>query len=241
MTHYSYRKLEWDTNYFECKSSRVDITDKLTRDDMERIKELIKEDQFITVTNPKGMVENNRLITQEMAAYLVDIRVELSNTQVDTNKEQTDPFIHIQNNYAANEEILGIAKQAFTKSRFYNDSAISIEKASGMYIKWVENAFQTKEKYFCVFGQEEGIEGFILFSIANEQVVTIELIAVGDKYRKSGIGTRLIKGLYSYCIKHGYNTVKVATQVENISALNLYTKNGLRIEDMKYTYHLWNE
>lgn len=241
MNHYNYRKLEWDTNYFGCESSRVDVVDKLTISDIEEIKEIIKEDEFITLTNPKGMVGNNKLITQNLDAYLVDINIQLSNVKVSSSRAEKSEFVRIQNNYQVNEEIVELVRQAFTSSRFYNDAAISREKVSGIYTNWVKNAFNKEEKYFCVFDQEQGIEGFILFSIANQEVVTIELIAVNDKCRKSGIGTQLINGLYNYCVEHGYGTVNVGTQVENINALNFYTKNELRIKDIRYIYHLWNK
>lgn len=241
MNHYDYRKLEWDTNYFGCESSRVDVVDELTTSDIQEIKELIKSDEFITLTNLKGMVGNNKLITQELGAYLVDINVQLSNIKVSSSRVQKSEFVRIQNNYEANEEIVELVKQAFTSSRFYNDVAIRREKSSGIYTNWIKNAFNKEEKYFCVFEQEQGIEGFILFSIANQGVVTIELIAVNDRCRKSGIGTRLINGLYHYCVEHRYETVNVGTQVENINALNFYTKNELRIKDIRYIYHLWNK
>ncbi|CUN15821.1 GNAT family N-acetyltransferase [Turicibacter sanguinis] len=241
MNHYNYKKLEWDTNYFGCESSRIDVVEELTVSDIQDIRELIKLDEFITLTNPKGMVGNNKLITHELGAYLVDINVQLSNVKMGLSKTQKSEFIHIQNNYAVNEDIVELVKQAFISSRFYNDATISREKISGVYTHWVKNAFNKEEKYFCVFDQGNGVEGFILFSIAGQEFVTIELIAVNDKYRKNGIGTQLIRGLYHYCTKHGYSTVNVGTQVENINALNFYIKNELKIMDIRYIYHLWKK
>lgn len=241
MDYYNYRKLEWDTKYFRCKSSRVDVLGKLTLSHIQEIKGLIKEDQFITFTNPKGMIGNSKLIIQELGAYLVDINVQLSNVKVNSNIYQKNKFIHIKNNYNGNEEILELVGQTFTNSRFYNDTLISRENASGIYINWVRDALNKKEKYFCLFNQGQNTVGFILFSITNQKIITIELMTVGDKWRKSGVGTQLISGLYYYCIEHGYETVNVGTQLENINALNFYTKNGLKIKDIRYVYHLWNK
>lgn len=241
MNHYNYRRLEWDTNYFGCESSRVDIVDELTTVDIEEVKELIKEDHFITFINPRGMMRNNKLITQKLGAYLVDINVQLSNVKVSSSAYQKSEFVHVENNYETNKEIVELVRQAFTNSRFYNDATISREKVSGIYTNWVQNAFGKEDKYFCVFDQGQGIEGFALFSVTNKEVVTIELIAVNDNCRKSGIGTQLINELYHYCVECGYETVNVGTQVENINALNFYIKNDLRIKDIRYIYHLWNK
>lgn len=239
MSTYNYRKLEWDTNYFGCESSRVEVVDILTVKNLEEIKRLIEEDEFVTITNSKGMVDNNKTITQELGAYLVDINIQLTNSKVNEVLSEKSELIYIANNYEYNVEIVELAEQAFTNSRFYNDSMINRDKVSGVYTNWVKNAFNKQEKYFCVYDQESDIEGFILFSVAKTKEVTIELIAVNSKCRKSGIGTQLINRLYQYCNEQGYKTVHVGTQVENINALNFYTKNELEIRDIKYIYHLW--
>lgn len=238
MKNYTYRKLEWDSQYFGCVSSRVDLIGTLTSTDILEIKHKIQKDVFITLTNAKGLVENNKIITQELGCYLVDTNIHLINEKLENDIKQKFACVLITDGSDDKNQIMNIAQTSFLQTRFYNDAHISNEKASNLYKNWIINALQNKKKYFCIFKCQDIVKGFLLFSKEEFNRVNIELIAVDKEYRDEGIGSKMMMGLIQECID--YDAISVGTQVENINAINFYTKNGFRISDVKYTYHLWN-
>ncbi|MGN9119668.1 GNAT family N-acetyltransferase [Turicibacter bilis] len=243
MKNYEYKKLHWDTQYFECLSSRIDIFGLLKESDIQNIKKHINKDEFITITNSKGIMENNKFITSELKANLVDINIQLKSIEDDWKNSNIKDLsaVAIYNNYPYNDKIFSLVENTFIYSRFYNDSFLKNQKnkISNIYKNWIQNSFECKEKYFCIFEDECDLKGFLLFSYKNQKNIVIELIAVNEKYRSEGIGTVLINKLYAFCKEVKCQEVLVGTQLENIKALNFYIKNAFKIKDIKYIYHLW--
>lgn len=240
MKNYKYRKLAWDTKYFGYNSSRIDIQNELTSSDVENIKAQIKSDTFITLTNSKGLVVNNKLITGELRFNLVDVNVQLINKQIQKRVYGAFEGAKIVDDITDKKNVIRIVQESFIKSRFYNDDNISEEKASEIYVNWIQNAFACDKKRFCVYEENGIIEGFILLSEVNEKQMGIELIAVDQYSRDKGIGSKMMNCLYQYCMENSYEDISVGTQIENISAINFYNKNYFQFKDIKYIYHLWS-
>lgn len=57
-----------------------------------------------------------------------------------------------------------------------------------------------------------------------------------EKYRKYGIGTKLINEFKNYCINLGIEELKVTASAKNINAINFYKKNGF--EDYEVTFKM---
>lgn len=240
MKNYKYRELAWDTQYFGYNSSCIDIENKLTSSDVENIKAQIKSDVFITLTNSKGLAYNNKFITGELRFNLVDVNVQLIYKQIQRKDYGDFEGVKIDNKIVDKKNVIRIAKESFLKSRFYNDSNISNEKASVIYVNWIKNSFSFDNKMFCIYEENSITEGFILFSKINEKQMGIELIAVDKDSRDKGIGSKMLNCLYKYCAENGYEDIIVGTQIENISAINFYYKNFFQLNDIKYIYHLWS-
>ena len=66
-------------------------------------------------------------------------------------------------------------------------------------------------------------------------LLTIDLIATMEKYRGRGIAERMIRYAEGHC--HGFDTIKVGTQIANMPSLKLYERMGFRISDSQYVFH----
>ncbi|MDU4738660.1 GNAT family N-acetyltransferase [Clostridium sp.] len=238
---YNFRDLEWDTEYFEKKSCRIDIQENINYKDIVGIENIINEYEFVTITNSKGNSFNNYYIGNSLKAFLTDVNVQLRKSVVATSIAKYEQNIEVINNKQYDEQLLNLVNGIFKNSRFLNDKNIKVEKANGMYKKWVENSFNKADKYFITYKLKGELIAFILFSPKNSQELTIELICVNDEFTGNGLGKKLMKKLDYYAIENGYSIINVGTQIENINALNFYIAFGYRISDIRYIYHLWNK
>lgn len=229
--------LEWDTNYFNVKSGRIQLNGNITKAEEIEIYEFIKKYEFITIENVGNNSHNNNWIGKNTNASLTDINIQYKKNIL-KNPVILDDNLQIFNSLVGDSRLISLAKQSFIHSRFFNDSYISDDLAENIYENWVKNSFNKKEKYFVICENEEVIEGFLLFSYQHKEAI-IELIAVDEKMRGKNIGKKLLNKLVSYLITIEVSTVKVGTQVDNISAMRFYSKNNFIIQKASSIYHIW--
>lgn len=229
--------LEWDTEFFGRKSAKIILSNQVSRFEEKKIKLFLEENNFITIVNENNNYINNQWLGSNTKAYLTDINIQfrkrLFKQSIDLNQS-----VSIKNKVEINPTIMRIAKESFSESRFFNDPMITDEKAAMLFNNWVSNSFNKEDKYFVVTQKNRLITGFILFS-KDKESATIELIAVDENYRGEKIGRSMINHLEEYLIKDNILNLKVGTQVNNLKAINFYTKNGFRYDSNSSIYHLW--
>jgi len=233
--------LPWDSDYFGIAASRVDLLCELTEGEFSKLREAVKKYNFLTISNSKGLQNNNCLISEILNAYLVDVNVTFH------KRKSSEEFVTCSNqdfkivnaSQIGNlDDIVKIAGESFVNSRFYNDTNISNEKASQLYINWIKQSINHNDTYFSLYVKEGRCKGFLLFSKKNTEWV-IELVAVDKSCRNMHIGKRLLQNVISFDGIVDNAIIKVGTQIENISAMNYYYSSGFVIKDIKYIYHLW--
>jgi ribosomal protein S18 acetylase RimI-like enzyme len=238
--NYEYLPLEWDTNYFDIPSARVNLNGIIDLESQDNIINFCKKYTFITISNINNIKENNHWIGSRTNAFLTDINIqyikELINIPINPN-DNTKVF----DNYKKNENIMNIAKDSFKYSRFFNDPNLPKKQAENIYSYWTQCAFKKENKYFVISKIHDLIAGYILFSIANESKTgVIELIAVDEKFRGQRVGKSLLQTMESNVSGKGINKIKVGTQVDNISATQFYNSVGFKYTGCRTIYHLWN-
>lgn len=240
-----YRPLEWDSNFFNMKSVRIELLNTLEQKDIDLINIYLLKNEFITLVNKKNNIENNRWIGTYTDAYLVDINVQFeldlrSHDIVDLEIENNiDEYIIISNNVKFNRDIMKITESTYQHSRFLNDKNLTKVNNGNIYLDWIYNSFQREDKYFAFYYKNERIIGYLLYSIEN-LCLRIELIAVSETHRNKNIGSELIRFIlekYKYKLKK----ILVGTQMNNIKAVNFYYKNGFYVTSIDSIYHLIRE
>lgn len=238
--NYECKALKWDTDFFGVNSARVNLTGRVDAYHQERIMEFCDKYDFVTIFNTDNISDNNDWIGKCTKAFLADVNIQfMKELSIKIDDFQNDDLTSVTNNFARNEQVVKLARDTFQYSRFFNDKNIPQEKAKNIYTHWTECAFELSNKYFVISEREQSIAGYILFSI-HENDSVIELIAVDEKHQGKKVGKSLIHALESFLIDKGITRIKVGTQVNNVSAVQFYSKMGFVYVSCGSVYHLWN-
>lgn len=79
---------------------------------------------------------------------------------------------------------------------------------------------------------EDGIKGVIVYDLIYDRC-EIEYIAVNEKYRNRGIGSKLIKELE----KHQIKNISLEVKKSNVNAIEFYKKNDFKIQTIRKNYY----
>lgn len=90
---------------------------------------------------------------------------------------------------------------------------------------------------------EQAITGFIivrLITIQDEQYAsTLEIlnIAVKENYRKTGVGTLLIRSAIQVAREHSPASIRLEVRVSNQAAIEFYKKHGFKPEHVRRSFY----
>jgi ribosomal protein S18 acetylase RimI-like enzyme len=232
-------ELDWDTQYFGISSAKAILKESLSENEINLIINYLSNYEFNTIINCNNDPKNNYWVGNKTNAFLTDINVQFTK-QVLQNEQKIKESYKIYDIYQRDTRVLDIAYNSFVYSRFFNDNRLPKDKAKNIYVHWAESAFEKNNQYFILAEDNSKLSGFLLFMIdKNNLVSTIELIAVDSIYRGQNIGKTLINNMEYFVCKKGINLIKVGTQVNNISAIKFYAKNGFKYAGSNAIYHYW--
>lgn len=85
-----------------------------------------------------------------------------------------------------------------------------------------------KNGWLCVCAEEDEIKGFAVFYANNHQTreAFLSMIAVKQKYRKDGIGSRLLMFVEKKSYQAGMRFLRLEVKKENSGAIIFYEKKG---------------
>ena len=96
------------------------------------------------------------------------------------------------------------------------------------------------DRVFVAWGPKLPV-GFVTCHLLGAGEGQIGLLAVSEPHRGRGIGGALLSESFDYFKNNGVNRLKVVTQADNQSGLNLYLKMGFKKKNLAYWYHIWRE
>ena len=76
--------------------------------------------------------------------------------------------------------------------------------------------------------EESTLIGFVFASVKNKAIHINRLVVDGTNQGR-GLGKKLLDLITSKCLEHSLNQITLKVQVENISAINWYFRNGFCI------------
>lgn len=171
-----------------------------------------------------------------------NMRISLISKQINFKKKvlkEEDNLINCRKaNHADKKNIIKIAQNSPSVSRFLIDKTISKKFKKNYKKEWISNYFRKKrgDNLLLAF-LNKTIYGFILL-IKKKNEVTIDQIIVDKKYVKKKVGTSLINYLSKLYYNNGKLTIKAGTSVDNHIAKKFYLKNGFKKFDTYFVYHL---
>lgn len=195
--------------------------------------------EFIVIINKANDPSNNQWLGEKTKAFLTDVNIQL-NKNISLAEKYDDSFTAVADNFPENGQIIRIAENSIKFSRFLNDPYLPMQKAKHIYADITKNAFRKDGRFFVTVNGMEAISGFLLFSI--DQAIlssTIELIAIDQNFTGKGIGRSLIRAMEHYVAKMGVKTIRVGTQLNNITALKFYRSCGFSYLECNSIYHYW--
>lgn len=113
----------------------------------------------------------------------------------------------------------------------FNDLEDANELLSNFNYKLTETDLN-KVFFNCLVSVDDKINGIIVYNLFYDRI-EIEYIIVPEKYRKKGIGTKLLSEIE----KENINNITLEVRESNIAAINFYKKNGYKIEAIRKNYY----
>lgn len=231
--------LSWDSDFFEKKIGRVNITSK---DDLEvaSIKGAIEGSDFdlIYLFAASDCVPAETIKVAFPDALWVDGKI----TYLKLLSEQghsIDP--NIESVTQTDNQLYELAIQAGQYSRFNIDTNFERDAYKKMYREWIRNSVSRSiaDEVF-VYAEKENKLGLITVGRKNNRM-DIGLVGVDFRARGKGLASALIKRAEQFARSNDFKEIQVVTQIENKPACALYEKCGFAVESVVNIFHIWKK
>ncbi|TAN41538.1 MAG: GNAT family N-acetyltransferase [Nitrospirae bacterium] len=216
------KELSWDSEFFSRKIGKLFRVPK----DGAAIDRLLRhaaEDGYSYLTCRTALAGTAKLrLLQSRGFYVTDIGA----TWERLTEKQPRAAFQVRDGSADDaSSVWSMARGLFRTGRFYNDPFFTKKEAGLLYQTWVRNSLGDRGlKTFIV---DKG--GFITCRQVSKSKGEIQLIGVTPLAQGKGVGRSLVYHSMSWFRKNGVEAVDVRTQVNNLQAMNFYSKAGFRI------------
>lgn len=227
------RALQWDSDFFELRIGRADIS---TKEDAlslaNRYEELKKQYDLLYIFDPDnvGFAANG--------ARLVDEKI-LYSKPCEPRQQYSDVSFFKQ--ASPSEDMYRLALVSGGYSRFRLDKHFPKGSYQRLYEKWIESACPqqgTNKQILIMPDTNDIVRGMITINHDGE-LGHIGLVAVDPDCQHQGIGGKIMSTLDGYLFDLGVKTLEVPTQKANTDACRWYEKNGFAIESITPVFHWW--
>lgn len=179
-----------------------------------------------------------RILPKSLNFYLIETSIILT-LDVSKKSETYEKFEYNIASLGDSEAIKKIAYHNFFYDRFHKDVNIDNALASSIKKEWVNNHFLGIRGDKCfIYKNNREIGGFLLTKKEND-LITIDLIAVNKEKVNTGIGSYLIRSMLSYYFKKN-KYFKVGTQINNTPSISLYKSFGFTSSQQLSVWHRFN-
>ncbi|MBQ7251569.1 MAG: GNAT family N-acetyltransferase [Kiritimatiellae bacterium] len=128
-------------------------------------------------------------------------------------------------------------------SRFALDPNFQCNEFRTLYHRWLQRAFgKGREGICCVAGSANDPDGFLTLETANDmRHPVIGLLAVHERCRRTGTGSRLLDFARILSFHAGAAELMVKTQLDNKGGMAFYERNGFVPVSVQSVAHFWSE
>jgi dTDP-4-amino-4,6-dideoxy-D-galactose acyltransferase len=142
------------------------------------------------------------------------------------------------------DEVLAIARAAYTCDRFHVDRALAPGVANRLYDAWIRSSCSGQSADAVMVATRQGkVLAYVTCRVgrdsdagAGASIGTIGLVATAEEARGSGIGSATLEGAFGWFRPQGVEVVEVGTQMQNVGACRLYEQAGFRMARMNLTF-----
>jgi ribosomal protein S18 acetylase RimI-like enzyme len=170
----------------------------------------------------------------------------------DVQQKMTKPKVGEIVEYNPDDEAMRAAlsrlgADSFRHSRIYNDPRMPRERADHFYKTLTERFLDNRGSTVFVAKVDDKPVGFVigkedekLGQAGGLQLGYLWLIMVDEKFSGQGLGVALYQA-FEQKMRERVQLLEVGTQTHNYSALNIYTRAGLKLVSSIVTFHAWIE
>lgn len=224
-----FQYLPWDSEFFGMRIARVDVA---TQEDVRALDSVDKSqwNLIYIFSRPDIDIHQNGVL-------LVDQKV-IYEKAVGMVCEDYQEIYRFQGEQPS-DKLYGLAIQSGLYSRYKTDENFPEDSFERLYRRWIEQSVSGNmaDVVLC-HGVGKNMDGMLTLKI-NELVGQIGLVAVDEKSRGNGIGSRLIQSSEFFLSQNGIKKLEVATQLTNRGACHYYQKNGFYQKSITNVYHWW--
>jgi ribosomal protein S18 acetylase RimI-like enzyme len=200
-------------NFLEARSKKILITIKSNK----------RIDNYFLKKNKIKFIEKNLTFFKKVSPNTNTEHKEFQNIRFSKKKDK--------------KLVLGIAQNAFMKSRFFQDTKIKKNIAKKIKRNWILNFFtKTRGDYLIVSEINKKVVGFLLM-LKSQSNYIIDLIAVNRSYKNLGFASKMLNFFHNFVVKKKNSIIFVSTQAINKGSIKFYKKNKFKIKHKKYIYH----
>ncbi|MFY7911819.1 MAG: GNAT family N-acetyltransferase [Emticicia sp.] len=230
------KELTWDSDFFNKKIGRIDISDDyaLLVENLE--KAFQQQYDLIYVFGNKSTSIPSEIL-EKFNGKIVDKKITYSAKVTDLRTKNTIEIKEFREQNGS--QLYDLAYLSGTHSRFRLDKGLDIENFKRLYREWIDKSVrhQIAEKVF-VYEDKQQIKGMVTLGV-KEKVANIGLIAVDEALQGKGVGMSLIDACVQYCKTENITTLDVPTQLDNTQACKFYEKCGFTEKSVQNIYHFW--
>lgn len=136
------------------------------------------------------------------------------------------------------EEIMGVAREAFTVSRFHNDPRIPNEMANLRFENWVKNAAcSDSQELLSIVNTSNELVAFFIAETSNGEAYW-HLTAIAKAFRGRGLATDVWQSVMRAQSELGVKSFRTTISGANMPVVNLYPRLGFRLENPQTSLHL---
>lgn len=172
----------------------------------------------VFISCPKWVDQQNGMVAID---HLYDMEMEISEDRF--IKEPASTLV------SPSKRHIEIAKSSTIESRFTRDPKLA-DRSQKRYVRWL-----TDHKAYVP--AETPSSAFLVPTDDDDEARRISLIMTDEKFRGSGIGTRLVRGAFSAEPQVRLWRVKVSSR--NHRAFRFYETVGFRVKSVSTVFHVW--
>jgi glycosyltransferase involved in cell wall biosynthesis/ribosomal protein S18 acetylase RimI-like enzyme len=224
--------LTWDTEFWEFPVARV-TKDRLSEDEASRVADWCDADAVRCAFLLAAADDDETAAAAEAVGFRpVDTRMTLER-QGGPIEGDAYPVRIRPAKPDDREGVVALARRGHGDTRFFFDRGFPRQRAAELYERWIDRGFDEDDRQLIVAERDGEIAGYIVLV---DGPPTIDLIAVTDPARGSGVGSALVDAAIR---RYPASPLRVITQARNVQAMRLYEKAGFRVLKSEVWYHRW--